>query len=68
LWCYVFFPNPKLQNAKISTVSFPNFKSSNGQIFELSNFRNVICSTDQMFNKSLFRIAIISNCHNFELP
>jgi hypothetical protein len=49
--CY-FFPNSKLQNAKILTVSFPNFKSLNGQIFEQSNFWTVICLTDQMFDKS----------------
>jgi hypothetical protein len=36
-----FFPNPKLQNAKLLTVTLPNFKSSNVQTTEWPNFRTV---------------------------
>jgi serine/threonine protein kinase len=45
---YVIFSTTKLQNVKISTVTLQKFEQK-------PYFRNVICSTHQMFDKSLFR-------------
>jgi hypothetical protein len=50
--CYVFFPKTKLQNAKFSTVTLPKTD-------QIPDFRNVKCSTDQMFDKSLYRTSFV---------
>jgi hypothetical protein len=59
-----FFPNCKLQNAKILTVTLPKTE-------QIPEFRNVKCSTDQMFGKSLYRASFVwqtkcSTNQNFE--
>jgi hypothetical protein len=58
--CYVFFPNVKLQNAKFPTVTLPNFKSSNGQMFEWAKVRHVIISNRQMFELPIFECTKFS--------
>jgi hypothetical protein len=66
---YVAISNSRFPNAKFSTVTWPNFKSSNGQIFELANCRSKlfeiitlrIWSVEQMtFRKYVF-------CRNFDI-
>jgi hypothetical protein len=50
IWLYVSSSNSKFSNAKISNVTLPTFKCSNGHLFEWAKVRHVI-SLNSMFPK-----------------
>jgi hypothetical protein len=51
-----FFPNSKLQNAKITTVILQNFKSLNVQITEWPIVRHVISSNFLFLKRQIFKL------------
>jgi hypothetical protein len=62
-----FLPNVKLQNAKFSTVTLPNFKSSNVQITEWPIVQHVI-SSNFMFSKRQIDDQFSSNFVQCNVP